>query len=374
MNQPDIFAEQIRNKMTSFTATPSPEFRSRLFPDEEPVARESARKSTFWWWIAVAGGLLLLIWQVSIKPEPLSGPKQQHNRTVPLMPLPENAPDSLQPVALGTENTGEVLDRGLLPALPQDTVDLSASLEGNVEEPFEQFFEGLATARDTVRQLVNSGFSASEIRQLFALSPYEAVLEKARLARKPVMLHVFRNSCSSCRKMDSITLRDQQVQSLLKRYEVIEIDLQDYSREPFIRSVTKHFDIRSVPAFIILSPEGGEYVKESGFRQPDDFHRLLQNGLRRDTIPEPPAQEKKLQIKVSPNPTPGPFRVELWGNPGQLELLIYNRFGEILRQDILKNFSGHTVRSYDFSGNADTFAILVRQGEEALTELLYIDK
>ena len=79
-------------------------------------------------------------------------------------------------------------------------------------------------------------------------------LNRSRESGKPVLVDVYADWCKNCVAMKHSTFKDPKVQEALKNYEFLVFDATDVDN-PEVQKVLKRFDIKGLPAFLVLKPE-----------------------------------------------------------------------------------------------------------------------
>lgn len=86
------------------------------------------------------------------------------------------------------------------------------------------------------------------------LADLQQALNNAR--GTPVMIDFYADWCASCKVIAQTTLKDKQVQSALKRFVVIKVDIT--ANNTASKALLKHFDVVAPPTFIFLNAKGEE--------------------------------------------------------------------------------------------------------------------
>lgn len=118
-----------------------------------------------------------------------------------------------------------------------------------------------------------SGAPASALR----LAPsFEEALETGRRQNRPVVVFFHTRWCGWCRKMERHTFRDPEVVRRSKDELVfVSVDAEDRRGEP----LAARFGVRGYPLAVLLSPQGVELDRISGFRSGPDFLRDIDRTL-----------------------------------------------------------------------------------------------
>ena len=98
-------------------------------------------------------------------------------------------------------------------------------------------------------------------------------LQTARQNKQPVLIDFSATWCGPCQMMVRTTFQDETVIETLRHYANLSIDID---ANP---DLAANNQIRAVPTFLILSSDGDEIVRESGYMNAERFVGWLTNGL-----------------------------------------------------------------------------------------------
>jgi thioredoxin-related protein len=111
-------------------------------------------------------------------------------------------------------------------------------------------------------------------------------LEHARLSGKPILIKFESDNCSACDKLDSRTLADPLVTSLLEDFETAHVDVYDttttaiYNNTEYTyRELTKLFKIKARPTSLFLHCDGAVIESVGGFIPKQTYAEILRNVL-----------------------------------------------------------------------------------------------
>lgn len=140
----------------------------------------------------------------------------------------------------------------------------------------------------------------------------EAEAEAKQLGR-PILLHFHASWCGPCRQMDSDVLNTGEVKRmLLERVIGVKVDLDQHPE------LAEKYGVESIPADVIISPEGKVLKKSVGYQQRDQYVASLV-GAEASYLKNRPVLAKKPEQtppKTSPE-APGKARIDL-AQPAEL--------------------------------------------------------
>lgn len=102
---------------------------------------------------------------------------------------------------------------------------------------------------------------------------FEESLTKAKSEKKPIIIDFYTSWCYWCRVLEEKTYPDSLVQAKLASFVTIKLN-----GETEIQT-TKKYEVKSYPTLIILSDAGEKISEISGYIQPDEFIKRLNEGL-----------------------------------------------------------------------------------------------
>ncbi len=98
-------------------------------------------------------------------------------------------------------------------------------------------------------------------------------LKSATASNRPVILYFTASWCGPCRQMARSTLSDSSVLTTLGEYVPVALDLDLHPQDATDRHVS------AIPAFLVLTPDGQEVTRSTGYLDADRFQNFLTAGL-----------------------------------------------------------------------------------------------
>ena len=103
-----------------------------------------------------------------------------------------------------------------------------------------------------------------------------AALERARSEGKPVLVNFYADWCVWCKRLESTTLRDTQVATML-RDKVVPLSL---NVEGSGRELSNEFRVDGLPTILMLDPDGREIGRIPGYTPPSGFLQRVEGFLQ----------------------------------------------------------------------------------------------
>jgi thiol:disulfide interchange protein len=107
-------------------------------------------------------------------------------------------------------------------------------------------------------------------------SDMPAALERARNEGKPVLVNFYADWCVWCKRLESTTLRDAKVASVLQS-EVVPLSL-DVDHEG--KELSNEYGVDGLPMIIVLDSAGKEIGRIPGYMPPDSFLERVEGFLQ----------------------------------------------------------------------------------------------
>ena len=102
-----------------------------------------------------------------------------------------------------------------------------------------------------------------------------SALERAQHEGKPVLVNFYADWCVWCKRLESTTLRDAKVASILQERVVpVSLDVDGSGRE-----LSNEFRVDGLPTIIMLDADGHEIGRIPGYMPPDTFLERVEGFL-----------------------------------------------------------------------------------------------
>ncbi len=107
-------------------------------------------------------------------------------------------------------------------------------------------------------------------------SDMPAALERARNEGKPVLVNFYADWCVWCKRLESTTLRDAKVASVLQNRVVpLSLDVESDGKE-----LSDEYRVDGLPTIIVLDAGGKEIGRIPGYMPPDSFLERVEGFLQ----------------------------------------------------------------------------------------------
>ncbi len=127
---------------------------------------------------------------------------------------------------------------------------------------------------DKFTSKVNVEISAKKLNWKY-VKTNEELDEAVKASSKPVMLDFYASWCVSCKELDSITFKNKEVISKLKKFTLLKADVTKNNDDD--KAMQKRFSVVGPPALIFWDKEKNE-VKSAqivGYKNPEEFLKIL---------------------------------------------------------------------------------------------------
>jgi len=103
-----------------------------------------------------------------------------------------------------------------------------------------------------------------------------AALERARSEGKPVLVNFYADWCIWCKRLESTTLRDAQVATMLRDKVVpLSLDVEGDGRQ-----LSNEYRVDGLPTILMLDPDGREIGRIPGYTPPSGFLQRVEGFLQ----------------------------------------------------------------------------------------------
>lgn len=107
-------------------------------------------------------------------------------------------------------------------------------------------------------------------------SDMPAALERARTEGKPVLVNFYADWCVWCKRLESTTLRDAKVASVLQNRVVpLSLDVDGDGKE-----LSNKYQVDGLPTIIVLDADGRELGRIPGYMPPDSFLERVEDFIQ----------------------------------------------------------------------------------------------
>ena len=105
---------------------------------------------------------------------------------------------------------------------------------------------------------------------------FPAAIERARSEGKPVLVNFYADWCVWCKRLESTTLRDAKVASVLQNKVVpLSLNVEGDGKE-----LSNEYEVDGLPTIIVLDAAGRELGRIPGYMPPDSFPERVENFIQ----------------------------------------------------------------------------------------------
>jgi thiol-disulfide isomerase/thioredoxin len=111
--------------------------------------------------------------------------------------------------------------------------------------------------------------AAPSLAQLKWQTSVDAAKQAQAKSGKPIFVDFMASWCGPCRKMDAETFSDPRVQALMKKMELVRLDVD--KRPP----LAKTYGVNSIPRMVVLSTDGKLLLDLMGYMEAEEFAGMV---------------------------------------------------------------------------------------------------
>jgi thioredoxin-like negative regulator of GroEL len=100
----------------------------------------------------------------------------------------------------------------------------------------------------------------------------EEAFRKARASSKPIVVDLWADWCSWCKRLDGTTYKDGHVVERLRGFVPLKVDIEGSQKE---KMLAMRYGVTSLPTILFLSPSGRQILRVDGFQGPGTFPGTL---------------------------------------------------------------------------------------------------
>jgi thiol:disulfide interchange protein DsbD len=126
--------------------------------------------------------------------------------------------------------------------------------------------ESKADDKPVLDKTVKAPTITKQRRAILWVASFEKALEQAKKADRPVIVDFEAEWCGWCKKLDRDTYSNDKVIQLVNSFFVaVKVDTDKHP------AISKHYKVSGLPTILVLSPDGAELQRMTGFRPPEKF-------------------------------------------------------------------------------------------------------
>ncbi len=138
----------------------------------------------------------------------------------------------------------------------------------NVLNPFEKFISSKLEISST-----------SELK-FIKIKNIKQLNQALKTSKKPLMIDFWAQWCVSCKELDNITFKNEEVKQVLKKFTLLKVDVTNNNEED--KALMKKFQVFGPPALIFFN-ENKQEIKATriiGYKNPQDFLKIINKNFK----------------------------------------------------------------------------------------------
>lgn len=121
----------------------------------------------------------------------------------------------------------------------------------------------------TVENAIGVSSAQNKSEMLWKVNQEEQVLLTAKSENKRILIDFYADWCAACVELDNYTWVDGSVQKAVQNYELLKFDFTKQNNTT--NELMKKYKIQGLPTVLVLSPEGKELNRFTGFKSAKEF-------------------------------------------------------------------------------------------------------